>query len=219
MSSAEEPLEKLVSKKKRKRRYQQDAKEVITKRLRNSRDARLRLLAWNHSLEFVVQGTTGNEYQVKLSSKPTCTCPDHQDRHVTCKHIIFILCRKFLMSETHVCFQHCQKNAQIELDEKELKSLTALELAYQDFQTLEQTKMRPITADSNCPICFEPFLVSGENKLAEKTVYCSNGCGQPVHETCFRAWQKKSTTCVYCRQPFPDPPLIYSLASDSAAKK
>ena len=43
--------------------------------------------------EYVVMGTTGNIYKVKIQETPVCTCWDYMTRHRRCKHIYFILCR------------------------------------------------------------------------------------------------------------------------------
>jgi uncharacterized Zn finger protein len=44
---------------------------------------------------FLVRGTTGNQYQVRLGvNPPTCTCPDFQKRHQNCKHIYFVKQRR-----------------------------------------------------------------------------------------------------------------------------
>ena len=41
---------------------------------------------------FRVKGKA-DEYEVKIASTPTCTCPDYQHRHKPCKHIMFVYLR------------------------------------------------------------------------------------------------------------------------------
>jgi len=39
---------------------------------------------------FGIAGTTGNIYQVTISKKPSCTCPDASQKGNQCKHIIYV---------------------------------------------------------------------------------------------------------------------------------
>ena len=41
--------------------------------------------------EFIVLGSTGNVYSVKIKKEPECSCPDFITRNKRCKHIYFIL--------------------------------------------------------------------------------------------------------------------------------
>lgn len=50
---------------------------------------------------FRVMGATGKVYDVKLENKPTCTCPDHIERNIRCKHILFILIKIFEMQNMY----------------------------------------------------------------------------------------------------------------------
>ena len=43
--------------------------------------------------EYIVMGSTGNVYRVKIKHEPSCTCPDNRMRKERCKHIYFILLR------------------------------------------------------------------------------------------------------------------------------
>ena len=45
----------------------------------------------NDYRDFIVLGSTGNEYKVRIKKEPTCTCPDYIMRGNRCKHILFIL--------------------------------------------------------------------------------------------------------------------------------
>ncbi|PRP86195.1 C3HC4 type zinc-finger domain-containing protein [Planoprotostelium fungivorum] len=46
----------------------------------------------NHRQSFRVTGTSGQTYDVEISSTPHCTCPDHlRKHHGFCKHILFVL--------------------------------------------------------------------------------------------------------------------------------
>ncbi len=47
----------------------------------------------NFHRNFIVMGSSGNVYEVKINDKPSCTCPDHTSRNNRCKHIYFVLIR------------------------------------------------------------------------------------------------------------------------------
>ena len=40
---------------------------------------------------YSITGTRGITYEVTMTEKPECTCPDFTDRHCRCKHIYFVL--------------------------------------------------------------------------------------------------------------------------------
>lgn len=68
-------------------------------------------------------------------------------------------------------------------------------------------KRRLPTEEDTCPVCYEDIF--GED--LSYFVFCSTGCGGPVHKECFSNWanttqaQGKSLTCVYCREPWTGP--------------
>lgn len=53
--------------------------------------------------------------------------------------------------------------------------------------------MRPPTADSECPICFEAL------RLETPPTWCRYSCGNVVHGGCQQVWLRHNSTCVYCR--------------------
>jgi hypothetical protein len=64
-------------------------------------------------------------------------------------------------------------------------------------------KQQPITADDDCPICFESM--EGEKNDANNILFCSTSCGNNMHTTCFNKWRRakvltgESVTCPFCR--------------------
>ena len=49
---------------------------------------------------FRVKGKTG-EYEVKIGSTPTCTCPDHQQRQSLCIHMLYVYLRVLDMDKAN----------------------------------------------------------------------------------------------------------------------
>jgi hypothetical protein len=53
------------------------------------------------STTFEIIGTQGIIYKVKLDNSPTCTCPDHEQKHNRCKHILFMLVKIFELQDPY----------------------------------------------------------------------------------------------------------------------
>ena len=79
---------------KRLKRYREKPTTAICQRIDRARTQRLYLVQRSEvsglSCDFVVLGSTGNVYDVRVSKIPTCSCPDHA-RGNLCKHILFVL--------------------------------------------------------------------------------------------------------------------------------
>jgi len=79
------------------RRYRSSCPTAIKDRIKRALTQRL-FLVQNDSANstttlegsFIVLGSTGNVYTVKVSHIPSCTCLDHASGHL-CKHILFVL--------------------------------------------------------------------------------------------------------------------------------
>ncbi|CAF3499923.1 unnamed protein product [Rotaria sp. Silwood1] len=69
--------------------------------------------------------------------------------------------------------------------------------------TATTVQQKPITADDDCPICFESM--EGETNDANSILFCSTSCGNNMHVTCFNKWRQakaltgESVTCPFCR--------------------
>ncbi|CAF3786003.1 unnamed protein product [Rotaria sp. Silwood1] len=69
--------------------------------------------------------------------------------------------------------------------------------------TATMVQQKPITADDECPICFE--TMEDEANDANKIFFCSTSCGNNMHMTCFNKWRRakvltgESVTCPFCR--------------------
>ncbi|GLI81276.1 hypothetical protein PoHVEF18_009652 [Penicillium ochrochloron] len=150
---------------------------------------------------FDVVGTTGNIYKVKIGKLPSCDCPDGKMRcRGECKHIIYVLL-KALNARPELQYQISFVPSELrEMYEGSLMSMFedngAADLGHDG-------KRKPL--EGACPICFMDFAPK------DKTVWCQTGCGNNVHEVCFKQWARASLTsqgsirCVYCRTSWPSP--------------
>jgi hypothetical protein len=163
--------------------------------------------------EFVVMGSTGNVYTVKICSEPSCTCPDFLRRQRNCKHIFFILLKVMKIDEVdqeyfeddelREMFSNIPKITSNLIVDKTLRKLYKKQNGDNSEDEEEQEKeskeedskvaRKPI--DDPCPICLEELK---ENE--EDLDYCKYGCGKSIHSKCFFMWSKiNKETCVFCR--------------------
>jgi len=170
----------------------------------------------NSEREFVVLGTTGNVYDVKICSKPTCTCTDNNNgaSRYHCKHILFILLKVFKLSSSDLrIFQKILLNSEVTDIFSQYggtNGLMADSLVTEKYLEVmsggkvRRKKMRVQKAiEGDCPICYERM------KPTENIVWCKYGCGNNVHKDCFDQWIETKTEksvdevkCVYCRAPW-----------------
>eukprot|EP00058_Branchiostoma_floridae_P001819 XP_002587307.1 hypothetical protein BRAFLDRAFT_129526 [Branchiostoma floridae] len=155
------------------------------------------------------------KFKVLLGDPHTCTCPVFTKEKDICKHICWVLLRKFRVARTNpVSFQ-------LGLVEREINEL--LRGVHQpqqesqraaDRRTDQRTdssgdgrtrlQQKPITEEDICPICQEEFL-----RKREPVTYCKYSCGQSIHIKCMKVWAEHQQTtgqteikCPFCRQDF-----------------
>ncbi|KAE8688982.1 carotenoid cleavage dioxygenase 8 [Hibiscus syriacus] len=112
---------------------------------------------------FVVLGATRNVYTVKLSSTPTCTCPD---RTIPCKHILFVLIRALGVSIDDTCLlrrtlRPCRLSRILETSTSP-EALARAGLRERFHQIFSERKKHGETGDVKeieegtvCPVCLE----------------------------------------------------------------
>jgi len=142
------------------------------------------------SAKFNVMGATGNIYEVKLNGKPTCSCPDHQQRYSTCKHILFMLIRIFGVKDPYK-----EKFTSTEIKKYLKKYQQNIEKFTIKYDTVNKcVDVGAKCLDDNCCICLDG-LDNGE-----KYVYCKQSCGRAVHADCYKIISKVNKNCPYCMQ-------------------
>ena len=171
--------------------------------------------------EFVVMGSTGNIYNVKIGKIASCTCPDHAKGHGLCKHILFVLLKvmaidpqspliyqaAWLSSELQEMFSQMERryrqvsgavlaNASVRETYAKMESGQAAALG----EDVNKVARKTVGEDDDCPICFDS-LGGGA------TTYCRARCGANFHQVCIKHWlqqNRQKPTCPMCREPWDD---------------
>jgi len=153
------------------------------------------------------------KFKVHLGDPHSCTCNKYYKEKVPCKHICWVLLKKFHLDRYHeLSYQHG-------LNEREINQLLynntkAMKVKQKVKQNDEQqdigdgtVQQRSITDDDVCPICQEDLLTKHQS-----VTYCRHGCGNNVHIKCMKVWadhqmstvatKSSNVTCPICRNDF-----------------
>ncbi len=163
--------------------------------------------------KFIVMGATGNVYDVTITNKPTCTCPDYKNRQKRCKHIYFVLMKVMKIDQNNTQGIFSNKTLKLLFNnipditsnlivnrriKEKYDKLTAKENSQIEEEKEDLTKVKSDATEDICPICLESLKDGG------KLVFCKNSCGKYIHEECFKMWcLKNEAKCVFCRHPWP----------------
>ncbi|GFO49719.1 E3 ubiquitin-protein ligase zswim2-like [Plakobranchus ocellatus] len=152
--------------------------------------------------------------KVFMGDPHTCTCPVFKKERDLCKHICWLLLRKFRLSVNDPL------SWQLGLVEREINEILRGRVTAERPQRQSQAKtsnnsqtidgkavveQREIAEEDVCPICQEELLAK---KLP--VTYCKFGCGNTIHIKCMKVWaehQKKTSPegvikCPMCREDF-----------------
>lgn len=140
---------------------------------------------------YKILGSTGNTYQVQITPEfCTCTCPDHRQRSLNCKHILFVLVQVLGCTQTPLTRRLLKSKFKIRNDHQHAQ------LPNVDDMKTSGVVQKPLN-DGDCPICLEPLRPS------ETIVYCKSTCGNNVHSVCMNRWiqqmKPKGPCCPLCR--------------------
>lgn len=158
-------------------------------------------------------------FKIFLGQEHTCSCPAFQKTKELCKHICWLLLKKFRVS------RNAPLSWQKGLNEREINELLynqtsninannseATSTPSQEAAGLEETReitdgcveQRAIDDESVCPICLDNLL-----KSHQPVTYCRYGCGNSIHIKCMRIHavhqktnEKETITCPMCRANF-----------------
>ena len=143
--------------------------------------------------KYVIMGHSGHVYNVTISNKPKCTCPDFYLRHNRCKHIYFVLIR--IMNIPNVTDKSYSDE---DLSEMFMNiPPIAQDLIYKG-DNVERNDGKEVEQKFEkgdiCPICLDP-LENGKD-----LDFCRYSCGKTIHSKCFSMWEKsRGSICVFCR--------------------
>ncbi|CAF0983259.1 unnamed protein product [Rotaria sp. Silwood1] len=163
---------------------------------------------------FVIKEDDERIFKVFLGDPHKCTCSKFQRDHELCKHICWLLLKRFRVPRTNpMLWQQGLVEREInellreltrENDEKN-KSNSNYKIKDEDENDADSNvEQRPISENDVCPICQEEFL---SKKLP--ITYCRHGCGNNVHVKCMKIWLdhqvsigEKAIKCPLCRETF-----------------
>ncbi|XP_043931061.1 E3 ubiquitin-protein ligase ZSWIM2 [Protopterus annectens] len=158
------------------------------------------------------EGETKN-FKVLLGDPHSCSCSAFIKEKELCKHICWILLKKFRLPRDH------EYAFQLGLVEREINELLrglhqiktprpqastpSVKVTTSDGGS--KKKQKEIDTDDICPICQEELL-----KKRLPVTYCRNGCGNNVHISCMKIWADHQALsdndvmvkCPLCREDF-----------------
>lgn len=157
---------------------------------------------------YEVMGTTGNVYNVCITTSPTCTCPDYTSRHKRCKHIYFVLSRIMKVKiEQEDIEKYDNKDLQDMFDNipQITENLRVDSHRIARFKTLKkngngEVTMRVINEEDICPICLDDMY-----ECSDEITYCKYSCGNAIHQDCFTRYTEHRhdlAKCMYCHKPW-----------------
>ncbi|CAF0729721.1 unnamed protein product [Didymodactylos carnosus] len=180
---------------------------------------------------FVIKDEADSQrtYKVFLGDPHQCSCPLFQKERELCKHLCWILLKRFRIPRTNsMLWQKSLVEREINeilrglADEQQQrrKFVTDIELKEDQLKDSE-VEQRSINKDDVCPICQEEFLIK---KLP--LTYCRRGCGNNVHIKCMKVWLDHQLTtgenvikCPLCRKMFGDTELLKQEFRTSGAEQ
>ncbi|KAM7375437.1 hypothetical protein PAMA_014506 [Pampus argenteus] len=171
-------------------------------------------------------------FKVCLGDPHTCTCPVFSKDQEPCKHICWILLRKFRLPRDHeYSFQHGLVERQIlevlhglyqtrdHRTENDSSAVSGIPSQPVTGQEAGSVCRKMIQAQDVCPICQEELL---EKKLPVS--YCRFGCGNNVHICCMKVWAdhqqlsdgEETLKCPLCREDFSSLELLQEQVKNAA---
>ncbi|XP_031708113.1 E3 ubiquitin-protein ligase ZSWIM2 [Anarrhichthys ocellatus] len=171
-------------------------------------------------------------FTVCLGDPHLCTCPVFTKEQEPCKHICWVLLRKFRLPRDH------EYSFQLGLVERQILEVLHGLHQTKDYRTENDpsaasgTPSQPVTgqeagnvcrkviqAQDVCPICQEVLL---EKK--QPVSYCRFSCGNNVHISCMKVWadhqrlsdRKETVKCPLCREDFSSLKLLEEQVKNAA---
>ena len=143
--------------------------------------------------KFVIMGHSGHVYNVTITNRPKCTCPDFYLRHNRCKHIYFVLIR--IMNIDNVTDRYYSDDDLTDMFSNIQPVAQNLMYKGDEMENNEGKEVeQKFEKGDICPICLDPL----EN--GKELDFCRYSCGKTIHSKCFSMWVKsKGSICVFCR--------------------
>ncbi|XP_033639641.1 uncharacterized protein LOC117300072 [Asterias rubens] len=164
------------------------------------------------------------KFKVFLGDPHSCTCPVFKKERDLCKHICWVLLKKFRVPRQNpITYQLGLVEREINEILRGIKQRSRQSSQVPDHRSTQNHKpsasassssnqsdgrevlaQREITEDDVCPICQDELL-----NAREPVTYCRYGCAKSIHIKCMKVWaeHQKSTgetliCCPLCREDF-----------------
>ncbi|KAF5895405.1 E3 ubiquitin-protein ligase ZSWIM2-like [Clarias magur] len=209
----------------RKRVWRKAASEAVKRHQDESLNTTMFLLKEFGPTGFLLQedGEPKN-YKVFLGDPHTCTCGTFNKEKDLCKHLCWVLMRKFRLPRNHeYCFQTGLVERQIlEVLQHPFRTDSVPSAPAQVCSVEEDDgtmRQKDIRDDDICPICQEELL-----RKRLPVAHCRFGCGNNVHVSCVRLWADHQTSsettgmvkCPLCRENFSTTKMLRELVKNAS---
>lgn len=194
-------------------KWQREISDAVSWHQDRALNATIFLLRETGPTSFVIkEEDVEKRVRVTLGDPHTCTCDIFRRENVPCKHICWIILKKFKWPRNNeLAFQYGLVEREINLllrgPRNSTRTLTTpghdkTEVKRDNKGTLKQ---REISNVDVCPICQDELLA----KQAAVT-FCKFGCGNSIHIKCMKIWaehqrnsiQENEIKCPICRASF-----------------
>ncbi|CAF3787582.1 unnamed protein product [Rotaria sordida] len=179
---------------------------------------------------FVIKEDDERIFKAFLGDQHQCTCNVFQRDRDLCKHICWLLLKRFRVPRTNpMLWQKGLVEREInELlrglareDERNKTNHTQKPKNDDEDDDDSEVEQRPINENDVCPICQEEFLIK-----KVPITYCRHGCGNNVHVKCMKVWLdhqvstgEKIVKCPLCRETFGTPEQLKQEFRTSGAQQ
>ncbi|KAM9483205.1 E3 ubiquitin-protein ligase ZSWIM2 [Clarias gariepinus] len=209
----------------RKRVWRKAASEAVKRHQDESLNTTMFLLKEFGPTGFLLQEEgEPKHYKVFLGDLHTCTCGTFHKEQDLCKHLCWVLMRKFRLPRDHeYCFQAGLVERQIlEVLQHPYRTDSVPSAPAQVCSSEEGDDMmrqKDIRDDDICPICQEELL-----RKRLPVAHCRFGCGNNVHVSCMRLWADHQTgsetagmvKCPLCRENFSTMKMLQELVKNAS---
>ncbi|XP_036395914.1 E3 ubiquitin-protein ligase ZSWIM2 [Megalops cyprinoides] len=164
-------------------------------------------------------------FKACLGNPHTCTCPTYVKERDLCKHICWVLIRKFRLPRDHeYCFQLGLADGQInEMVRGRHRPKTPRPADTPTPPAAEEdggVRQKEVEEGDVCPICQEDLMAK---RLPVS--YCRYGCGNNVHISCMKIWADHQSRadadcmvkCPLCREVYAPMKVLLEQVKNAAS--
>ncbi|XP_054915201.1 E3 ubiquitin-protein ligase ZSWIM2 isoform X2 [Poeciliopsis prolifica] len=168
-------------------------------------------------------GETKN-FKVCLGERHTCTCPTFARERRPCKHVCWILLKKFHLPREHqyASLPGLSERQMMEVLQGSHRAKAPAAAGPRASASEEETGLvgrKEIDDRDVCPICLEGLLLK-----KQPVCHCRYGCGNGVHISCMNVWAdhrdpsdgREMLRCPLCRESFGSLRLLREQARNAA---